>query len=89
MRALIIVMLIAATWGSALAVVQVSQQTRELHTTIHRLNQQHSALAIEEGRLMLEQGALAAPMLLERQALGLGFRAPAPSQLYIMPEVSR
>lgn len=89
MRALIGSVLAVAVWGSALAVVQVSQETRQLHTTLHRLHQQHNAYAIEVGRLMLEQGALAAPMRLERQAQSMGFQAPGSAQIYVLPEVRR
>lgn len=87
MRGWVGLILIAAVWGSALAVVQVSQQTRQLHTTMHRLHQQHNAYAIEVGRLMLEQGALAAPMLLERRAQLLDLQLPSTAQIYVMPEV--
>lgn len=87
MRGWVGLILIAAVWGSALAVVQVSQQTRQLHTTMHRLHQQHNAYAIEVGRLMLEQGALAAPMLLERRAQSLDLQLPSTAQIYVMPEV--
>lgn len=88
MRALVWILLIASIWGSALAVVQVSQTTRQLHTEVHRLNQQHNALAIELGRLLLEQGALAAPMRLEQQAQALNFRPTTTDQLYVMPGVN-
>jgi cell division protein FtsL len=56
---------------------------------VHRLNQQHNALAIEEGRLLLEQGALAAPMRLERQAQALRLQPPSVQQLYVIQEVRR
>lgn len=86
MRALIWMVLIASIWGSALAVVQVSQETRQLHTAVHHLNQQQNLLAIELGRLLLEQGALAAPMRLEQQAQTLNFEPPSVQQLFVMPE---
>ncbi|MCH8551328.1 MAG: cell division protein FtsL [Natronospirillum sp.] len=83
------VLLVIAVWMSGLGVVYSSHQTREMHAEVNMLTRQYDDLMVEWGRLTLEQGALAAPMILERRAGELGLDAPTTEQIELMPEVPR
>ena len=82
-------LLIIAIWVSALAVVFASHQTRQLHAERNQLVQTYDRLMVEWGRLTLEQGALAAPMLLEQRAGQMDMRSPGIDDIYLLPEVRR
>lgn len=82
-------LLIIAIWASALGVVFASHQTRQLHAERNQLVQAQDRLMVEWGRLTLEQGALAAPMLLEQRAGQMDMRSPGRDDIYLLPEVRR
>ncbi|TGG92720.1 cell division protein FtsL [Natronospirillum operosum] len=83
------ILLVIAIWLSGLGVVYSSHQTRHMHAEVNRLTQIHDDLMVEWGRLTLEQGALASPMLLEQRAGQLQLREPESAQIELLPEVSR
>lgn len=82
-------LLIIAVFLSSLGVVYSSHQTRQLHAEVNTLSQRYDRLMVEWGRLTLERGALAAPMLLEQRAGDMGMRAPTSDDIHLLPEVRR
>lgn len=84
-----LLLLVLAVWGSALAVTYVSHQTRQLHAEMNRQTQWYAQQRTEWGQLTLELGAIAAPVMVEQRAQGLGMHAPAVNDLRILREVRR
>lgn len=84
-----LLLLVGAIWVSALSVTYVSHQTRQMHAEMNRQSQLYGQQRIEWGQLTLELGAVAAPVVVEQRALGLGMHAPAVDDLRILREVRR
>lgn len=68
--ALILLLLLAATLGSALAVVQTRQHSRTLFVELSRLGNERDDLNFEFGRLQLEQATWAENNRVEQIARG-------------------
>ena len=70
---------------SALGVVYTSHQSRRLFVRLQALEAERDELNIQWGRLLLEQGTLATPGLVESIARDrLGMRPPPPEQIVIL-----
>ncbi len=67
---LILLILLAATLGSALAVVQTRQHSRTLFVELSRLGNERDDLNFEFGRLQLEQATWAENNRVEQIARG-------------------
>jgi cell division protein FtsL len=77
-RAAVLLMLLLATIGSALAVVDARQQSRREFAELNRLVNERDELDIEFGRLQLEQATWADNNRIEQIArAGLGLVAPS------------
>ena len=77
-RAAVLLILLLATIGSALAVVNARQQSRLEFTELNRLADERDELEIEFGRLQLEQATWADNSRIEQIArAGLGLITPA------------
>ena len=69
--------LLAGAIGSALQVVAVSQQQRDIHVLLEDARNHQDLLLAEHSRLLLERGALAAYHQVERVAVAeLNMRFP-------------
>lgn len=55
------VVLVLAVFGSSLAVIVATEQTRREFAQLQELSRSRDKLEVEFGRLQLEQGTLAAP----------------------------
>lgn len=76
-RAAVLLMLLLATIGSALAVVDARQQSRREFAELSRLVNERDELDIEFGRLQLEQATWADNNRIEQIArAGLGLVTP-------------
>lgn len=82
-----LLVLAAAVWASAMAVTYVSHQTRQLHAEMNHQSQRYAQQRVEWGQLTLELGAVAAPVVVEQRALGMGMHTPAVGDLRILREV--
>jgi cell division protein FtsL len=73
-QALGLILLLIAVLGSALSVVYVTAQDRQLFSDLQGLRQAHDALSVESGQLLLEQNTWATParvQLVAQQQLGM------------------
>lgn len=71
--------------GSAIAVVYAEYASRKLFVELEGLRSQRDALAVEWGRLQLEQSTLAAHGRVERLARDrLGMRQPQPEDVVVI-----
>ncbi len=77
--------LLAATLGSALAVVQTRQHSRTLFVELSRLGNERDDLDFEFGRLQLEQATWAENNRVEQIARGkLGMISPAQAETVVV-----
>ncbi|MBN8728193.1 MAG: cell division protein FtsL [Xanthomonadales bacterium] len=84
-RAAVLLSLLLATIGSALAVVNARQQSRLEFTELNRLANERDELDIEFGRLQLEQATWADNNRIEQIArAGLGLVTPAASDSVVI-----
>lgn len=81
----LLIVLLAATGASALAVIQTQHQHRQQFAQWQALKAEREELEIEWGRLLLEESTLATPQRIEALARGeLGLRAPQPGQIRVI-----
>ncbi len=82
----VLAVVLVLTVLSALAVVYNSYLNRQLFISLHALNQQHTQMRIDFGRLQLEYGSWASPAVIEQLASQrLHMQAPLPEQLVLVP----
>lgn len=82
---LMLLALLAATLGSALAVVQTRQHSRTLFVELSRLGNERDDLDFEFGRLQLEQATWAENNRVEQIARGkLGMISPAQAETVVV-----
>lgn len=65
LRLLLVVLLVLACLGSALAVITASHLTREQYADLQRLESEHQQLQTEWGQLLLEDSAWSSPARVE------------------------
>ncbi|WP_300620520.1 cell division protein FtsL [Dokdonella sp.] len=83
--AIVLLILLAATLGSALAVVKTRQQSRSLFVELSRLGNERDDLNFEFGRLQLEQATWAENNRIEQIARGkLGMIPPAQAETVVV-----
>lgn len=81
-RFLLIGILSVTLFGSAVAVVWSTQETRSLFVLLDRQQSKHDALAVEWGRLELEQSVWGAPERIARIAhRKMDMIMPTPKQI--------
>lgn len=85
LRDFALLLLIVATIGSALAVVQAKHQHRQSFVELSRLERERDELNIEFGRLQIEQATWAETSRVEQVAREhLGMRAPQADELRVI-----
>ncbi|MDZ7853379.1 MAG: cell division protein FtsL [Halomonas sp.] len=67
-RLLLVVLLLAACLGSALAVITSSHLTRDQYARLQQLEREQQQLQTEWGQLLLEESAWSSPARIERLA---------------------
>ncbi|MBB3183497.1 cell division protein FtsL [Halomonas fontilapidosi] len=67
-RLLLVMLLLVACLGSALAVITASHLTRERYAQLQQLERERQQLQTEWGQLLLEEGAWSSPARIERLA---------------------
>lgn len=83
--AIVLLILLAATLGSALAVVQTRQQSRSLFVELSRLGNERDDLNFEFGRLQLEQATWAENSRIEQIARDrLGMVPPGQAETVVV-----
>ncbi len=83
--AIVLVILLMATLGSALAVVKTRQQSRSLFVELSRLGNERDDLNFEFGRLQLEQATWAENNRVEQIARGkLGMVPPGQAETVVI-----
>jgi cell division protein FtsL len=82
-----LLLLIVAVVASALVVVDLRQQNRQLFAELQTLTRERDALNVEWGQLLLEQGAWSEHRRVEDTArVRLGMAMPSSEQVVIVRE---
>ncbi len=68
-RLLLLLLLVVACLGSALAVITTSHLTREQYGRLQQLEREQQQLQTEWGQLLLEESAWSSPARIERLAM--------------------
>jgi cell division protein FtsL len=82
--AIVLLILLAATLASAVAVVWTRHESRMLFIELTRLQDQRDDLNIEYGRLELEQATWAEPARIDAEARKLGMLDPRPQDIQLV-----
>ncbi|SEK61308.1 cell division protein FtsL [Halomonas daqiaonensis] len=84
-RLLLVVLLLAACLGSALAVIAASHLTRDQYARLQQLEREQQQLQTEWGQLLLEESAWSSPARIERLAQErLEMRLPAIDEVEVI-----
>ncbi|ERS89138.1 cell division protein FtsL [Halomonas sp. PBN3] len=85
LSALVVLALLLACLGSALAVIGVSHLTREQYAQLQRLEREQQQLQTEWGQLLLEESAWSSPARIERLAVErLEMRLPGVDEVEVI-----
>lgn len=81
----LMLMLLVAVLGSALAVIYVTNEHRLYFSQLQQLEQTSHQLQLQWGQLLLEQASLATPARVEQLAIDkLQMRLPADKQTFLL-----
>jgi cell division protein FtsL len=87
-----LIWLLAGCMVSAMAVVELRQESRVLYAQVQKLQQQRDALNVEWGQLLLEEGAWSQHRRIESVARSqIGMELPNPQQIHVvaLPEATK
>lgn len=84
-RLLVVLLLVLACLGSALAVITTSHLTREQYARLQQLEREQNQLQTEWGQLLLEESAWSSPARIERLAVErLEMRLPGVDEVEVI-----
>ncbi|HSH56802.1 cell division protein FtsL [uncultured Halomonas sp.] len=85
LRALLLLVLLLACLGSAMAVIAVSHLTREQYAALQQLEREQQQLQTEWGQLLLEESAWSSPARIEHLAVErLEMRLPGVEEVEVI-----
>jgi len=74
---LLLAMLLCCLLASACFVINIKETTRQQVAELHMLNNQHNAMMVEQGKLLLEQNTWSSPVRIQSIAQNqLGMKMP-------------
>lgn len=84
-RLVVVLLLVLACLGSALAVITTSHLTREQYARLQQLEREQNQLQTEWGQLLLEESAWSSPARIERLAVErLEMRLPGVDEVEVI-----